>query len=729
MSRRRLLVEWCAIALFTAAVICGLIVWRASARIDDSFYDLLVGVRAAPPSDRILIVAIDDPSIAAIGRWPWPRTVHARMLGRLAAAAPAVTAYDVLFTEPGIPADDAALASALRAARPVVLPVLFQTPGSNGATIDITPPIAPIAAATTAGHVALLPDADGTARAALLDFQAGGQHWPHLMEATYRQIYHHPSPAFVRAEASGDPAVAIPFRPTGAFRTVSFASVLNGEVPAAFLRDHVILVGVTAGGLGDRYRVPQRDGGLTSGIEIQANLLNGLISDRLVRDVPLALRILLSLLPSGLLLVGFWWLTPARSLAASLSLIVATLLVPALLLALGGWWLPPTSALTGLLLIYPLWGWRRLQAVDRSIGQELAIFGEEPLPTLVAPASAGPLDPVGGQTERLRASIARMRDLRRLVSDTVESVGDPLLVTGLDDHVLLANGAALALLGPDIVGEPAMARLANASTTDKGAELTIADGRTFSLRRSPLCDGDGAQRGWILLLADISAIRTAEREREEALEFLSHDMRSPQASILTLLEQAPAPGPEIGARIAGYARRTLALAENFVQLARLNAGRFDPEDTDLREALIDAVDDVWPQAQGRAIRIEISGDDEPCYLLGDRYALTRAFINLLDNAVRFSPDGGHIRCAMVLVNGGREVDCVIADEGPGVPEDRRAMLFGRFGQRSGPAKRSSGLGLAYVRAVAERHGGSARWEPGTPQGSRFIVRLPVTEGS
>jgi signal transduction histidine kinase len=547
------------------------------------------------------------------------------------------------------------------------------------------------------------------------------------MEATYRQIYRHPSPASARAEASGDAAVAIPFQPAGAFRTVSFASVLNGEVPPAFLRDHILLVGATAGGLGDRYRVPQREGGLISGIEIQANLINGLISDRLVRDVPQALRILLSLLPSGLLLVGFWRLTPARSLAASLALIAATLLVPALLLTLAGWWLPPTPALTGLLLVYPLWGWRRLQAIDRSIGQELAIFASEPLPTLLAPKPDEPLDPVGGQTARLRASIARMRDLRRLVSDTVESVGDPLLVTGLDDRVLLANGAASALLGAGIVGEHAMARLAGVSAAAPEAELTIGDGRTFSLRRSPLCDGSGAQRGWILLLADISAIRGAEREREEALEFLSHDMRSPQASILMLLEQAPAPGRDIGARIAGYARRTLALAEDFVQLARLNAGRFDPEETDLQEALIDAVDDIWPQSSSRGIRVEVEGDGAPCYMLGDRYALTRAFINLLDNAVRFSPDGGHIRCAMALVNGGRDVDCMIADNGPGIPEDRRAALFGRFGQRadSGDTRRSSGLGLAYVRAVAERHGGSARWEPGTPRGSRFIVRLPM----
>lgn len=740
MIRRRLLIEWCAIALVTAAIVAGLLLSRTTARIDDALYDVLVGFRAPPPSGRILIVAIDDPSVAALGRWPWPRSIHARLLERLATAKPAAIAYDVLFTEPGPPIDDAQLAAALKEAPPTGLPVLFETPGSNGRAIDVTPPVEPIrGAAAGLGHVALLPDEDGTARAALLSFQADGRDWPHLMEWAYRATLHHPSPAFLRGVASGDSAVAIPFQPQGgAFRTISFASVLAGEVPDAFLRDRIILIGATAGGLGDRDQVPLRSGGSMAGIEVQANLLNDLLADRLVQPLPIVLQLALSLLPSLLLLLAFWRLRPARALILSVLLILAAVAAPAVLLVGFGLWWPPAPALAGLLLVYPLWGWRRLQAVDRAIGQELAIFAREPMPVASVRAIRLPLDPIGGQTEQLRASIAATRDLRRLVSDTIEGVGAPLFVTGLDDRLLLANAPAEALLGDHAEGEPLSALLSTLSGTSLSPdalpdELEIPGGRIFSLRRSPLSGGAGEPRGWILLLADISAIRHAEREREEALQFLSHDMRSPQASIITLLEEDGPVQADGGtrARILGHARRTLALAENFVQLARLSVARFAPEEMDLADALADAADELWSQAKRRGIRIETPEPDGTFLMPGERHALARALSNLIDNAVKFSPDGGTILCTLSgQASGegpaGRRIECVIEDEGAGIPPEMRDSLFDRFGRtRKTGSSPSSGLGLAYVRAAVERHGGHIRHEPRLPHGTRFLLEFPA----
>ena len=716
-----------------AAIVGGLTIARGTDRIDNAFYDLLIGFRAPPPSDRILLVTIDDQSVAALGRWPWPRDAHARLVRRLAAARPAAIAYDLFFTEAGRAAADADLAGAMRGAGVVLLPLLFEVPGRGGRAIDVTPPLAPIAdAAAGQGQVVLLPDDDGTARSAMLSFPVDGRAWPHLMELAYRLAMHHPSPAFRRGARAGDAAVAIPFQPaTGAFRSVSFASVLAGEVPPAFLRDRVILVGVTAAGLGDRYRVPLRDGGTMAGIEIQANLLNDLLADRLVHTLSMPMRLMASLLPSLLLLAGFWWLSPNRALFASGGLIVAALVVPAGMLALGGLWLPPAPMLVGLLMVYPLWGWRRLQATDRAIGEELALFAREPMPVPPSAPLMPRLDPIGGQTERLRASIAWMRDLRSLVVDTIEGVDDSLLVTGLDHQVLLANRSAHALFGRDPVGQPLarlLAELGGARVRPDALpdEIVAGDGRTFSLRRSPLRSGEALRRGWILLMADISAIREAERERAEAIEFLSHDMRSPQAAIITLLEGGEAAdlSQDIAGRVIGHARRTLALADNFVQLARLRATRYAPEEADLSDVVIEAADALWSAARRRGIRIVTEDAEQPHILLGEHFALLRALINLLDNAVKFSPDQGVVRCGIEKADG--YLLCVIEDEGPGVPAERAGTLFDRFGPtvRQGGGL-SSGLGLAYVRSVVERHGGRLRYEPRTPRGARFLIMLPA----
>jgi CHASE2 domain-containing sensor protein/signal transduction histidine kinase len=734
--RRRLLIEWCAILILMIGMVGGLTVSGGTARIDNAFYDLLIGFRAPPPSDRILLVTIDDASVAAIGRWPWSRDVHARMIRRLAAARPAAIAYDIFFTEPGPPARDADLAAAMTDAHAVLLPVLFEAPGRDGRAIAVTQPVPPIAdAAAGLGQVALLPDDDGTARSVMLSLPVEGRAWPHLMELAYRLAMHERSPAFRRTVRSHDDAVTIPFQATtGAFRSVSFASVLAGEVPAAFLRDRIVLVGVTAGGLGDRYRVPLRDGGTMPGIEIQANLLNDLLADRMVHALSMPARLVASLLPNLLLLIGFWWLTPRRTLWTAGILIVATLAVPAGMLAFGGWWLPPMPMLIGLLMVYPLWGWRRLQAIDRTIGEELALFAHEPMPVPPATPLLPHLDPIGGQTERLRASIAWMRDLRALVGDTIEGVTDPLLVTGLDHRVLLANRPAHALFGRDPQGQ-SLAGLLGGLGGERARpdalpdEIAAHDGRTFSLRRSHLRSGEDVQRGWILLMADITAIRSAERERAEAIEFLSHDMRSPQAAIITLLEGGEGAGvpPAISARVVGHARRTLSLADNFVQLARLRATRYAPEEVDLADVMVEAADALWSVAARRGIRIVTDGADQPRLIPGEHSALVRALINLIDNAIRFSPDQGSVHCRIDRMD--REVRCAIEDDGPGVPADREEALFGRFGPTAGArGSLSSGLGLAYARSVAERHGGGVRYERRSPHGARFVITLPIGSG-
>jgi len=719
LLRRRLLLEWCAITVFTLIVVAVLSLTRATARVDNAYYDAVIGYRAPPPSDRILIVAIDDSSIASLGRWPWPRGLHAEAVRRIAAARPAALSYDVLFTEPGAQTgEDVALGAALHQA-PSVLPALAAMPGREGREIEMVPPIAPVAAGARAiGHVALPHEEDSAGRAALLVLEDGQRTWLHAMEWTYRLAFGHPSPAFARGEVAG----RVPFQPrAGAFRTVPFEAIVQGSLPAEFLRGKIVLVGLTAGGLGDRHSVPMREGGTLAGVEVQANLLNALMTDRLVHEASPLVGLLAALLPSLLLLLGFWLLRPTRALIAAFAMILAMLLLPAILLVWGGVWLAPVPALAGLLLAYPLWGWRRLQALDASVAAELRIFATE---ALVVREPAGRLlgDPIAWQTAQLSASIARLRDLRRIIGDAVEGVADPLFVTDMADRVILANGSARLLLGVEPVGRTLAACL---GAVREDQEHALA-GRVFSPRRTPLSDRDGTQRGWILLLAEITAIREAEQAREAALEFLSHDMRSPQVSIVTLLEGEGAGtiGADLSQRIEANARRTLELADDFVQLARLGHRRFAPEETDIGDSLAEAMDALWPQARARGVRIVASGLDQPHCVLGERDALTRLFVNLLGNAVRFSPAGGEVRCGVGTSEDGAWHLAYVEDDGPGIDPVRAESLFERFAGTEGRGV-SAGLGLAYVRAAAERHGGTVEHVALLPHGARLQVRLPA----
>ncbi|KRC78143.1 hypothetical protein ASE13_17530 [Sphingomonas sp. Root241] len=713
------MLEWCAIAVLVLALSVGITWSRATSKIDDAIYDVVLELRAAPPSDRILLVTIDDASIAATGQWPWRRSVHGAAIRKLAAAKPAAIAYDVLFTEPGRSAgEDAELGGALRQAR-VALPVLFDVPGVNGLPFETVPPVGPIGnAAAALGQVALPHEADGTARAGLLEVDDGKRRWPHLAEQAYRLALGHPSPAFARASRSGDMTVLVPYQSAGAFRTVSFDDLLRGRLPADFVRDRIVLVGARAGGLGDRHDVA--GAGTLAGVEVQANLLNALLADRFVHEASLAVRLVAGALPAIMLLALFWVLRPSGALIASLAVFLLLMASPVLLMAAAGLWLPPSPALLGVLFVYPLWGWRRLHAIDKAVSSELARLSGD---VGAAPMDGAQLDRTGRNAVALSGSIAALRDLKRLVSDTIEGVTDPLIVTTLDGEVLVTNRGAAALLEevPDL--------LRRVEDGTPSQDLIVADGRHFSARRSSLADAAGAQRGWIHLLADITDIRAAESDRSQALEFLSHDMRSPQASIITLIESAggAALSPEVADKIGYHARRTLGLADNFVQLARLRETRFDPEETDLHDCLGEAADALWPQATKKGVRIVTPAADEFRCVAGERHALTRAFLNLLDNAVRFSPEGCEINCAIHEIRDvrGGWFEVLVEDRGPGVPPERRARLAAPYDSTSSDTQPSVGLGLAYVRAVAERHGGSLRYQEATPNGSRFIVRIPA----
>jgi signal transduction histidine kinase len=145
---------------------------------------------------------------------------------------------------------------------------------------------------------------------------------------------------------------------------------------------------------------------------------------------------------------------------------------------------------------------------------------------------------------------------------------------------------------------------------------------------------------------------------------------------------------------------------------------------------VEAIDEVWPQSVQRKIRIEQVGGDTPLMVLGDRGVLARALVNLLGNAVKYSPPGSTITVTLSeqASPSGPVVSAAIADQGPGLSREEAASAFRAFQRFERPGQTLAGggvgLGLAFVQAAIARHGGevSCRSEPGV--GAEFTVRLP-----
>lgn len=734
-------------ALAAICLVAGLAVGRVTERADNVIFDTLAALGARPPHPDIVIVAIDNRSLAELGRWPWPRALHGEMLDQLAKARPKAVAYDVLFVEPD-PAD-ADLATAVRRAGPLFLPMTFETPGPNGAPYAGSPPVKPLrTAAAGLGQVNVDFDADGVIRRTYLIARDGDRIWPHLMELTRRAALDLPPPpaadplAPARAELVRQDPVLIAFAgPPGHFRTISFVDVLRGETPPGFLNGKLVLVGATADGMGDRYATPlSHRTQIMSGVELQANLLDTQLTGRAIAPLTPPQLAALSLLPITAALAGFLLLRPRANLLLGGLLIVATLAISALLLTQARIWAPPTAALAGLLLVYPLWSWRRLEATSAYMLQELRAFSREPdVLAAISRSSPGlPTDVIDRQVELMHAAIDRARNLRRLVIDALQGLPDATLVVALDGRVLIANREAEALFGGAGVSPAerpvseliaALAPDTPRTAVDLGPptdlELTLPDGRSFHLRRTGLTEAAGEPIGWIVRFTDITALQAAGRQRERILELLTHDMRSPQVSILTLLGGAQPLGAETAARIGAYARRTLSLADNFVNLARAEGEAYALEPVDLADVLLDAVDDLWPQSQARRITVAADGCEVEALVEADRSLLTRAFINLIDNAIKYSPEGGRVECRLRIDVDGR-VTCTVADGGCGMTQPQLASLFKRF-QRARPADRVDGvgLGLSFVHAVIQRHGGTIACDSTPGAGTTFTVALPL----
>ncbi|MCK9564068.1 MAG: CHASE2 domain-containing protein, partial [Bacteroidales bacterium] len=397
--------EWVLVTLILLPLTAGLSLGSLVA-LDSLIYDRLVAQLRVPVDPRILLVEIDDRSVEALGRWPWPRDTHAQLLERLSGEQqPAGVLLDVIFTEPSAdPVADERLGEAICKAGNVMLPLLRQSVIRPGEAPGEILPVAPLAhCAQRVGHINVEVDFDGVMRGIYLREGPPGEPRPQLSWLLYQQLMAdagHQATLPGRAGAEGgadehwqrDHAIRIPF--ASGYPSVSYLSVLHGEVPASLLQGRVVLIGATAAGLGDRYVTPvSRHLGLTSGVVVQADILNSLLGQHSIVPLSATMAAMLATLPVVLLLLSLL-LTRLRY-AAPLTILMAvfTLALCWVLLRFGWWW-PPAASLLGLLLASLMWSWRRLSAVLAYFGWELARLEAEPkvLPEHRAPLPSGPGD-------------------------------------------------------------------------------------------------------------------------------------------------------------------------------------------------------------------------------------------------------------------------------------------------------------------------------------------------
>jgi CHASE2 domain-containing sensor protein/signal transduction histidine kinase len=731
-------------------------------RVDLSLTDQIAALDTRAVSPQVLIVAIDEPSLAALGRWPWRRAVHAALIGQLSTQGVRAVGLNLLFTDadPAHPGDDARLAHALRANGAVVLPLYARWPDGLRAEPALPVPVLR-EAAHGLGHIHLELDSDGVARSVFLREGTMAQRWDHwalaLLAAGGEPVDPARLPGLRRsAPPPDDPAVwrrdhqvLIPFAgPPGQVERVSYIDVLEGRVPRERLQGRYVLVGATAASLGNGYATPMasRDS-LMPGVEAVAQLVDALHQGVYRRAALPWENALFSALPVLLAALALTHWPPRRAPWSLLGLVLLVGLSAWLLRRGAGVQVAPLAALLSLALVYPLWAWFRIDAVIRYLGHEfrqaqrgMGVFAPRP----AAPRARG--DALDRQMHAMAGGLEQLRALQRLVHDGLDALSDPVLVLDAQGRVQLVNPAAARYFGTEaqaLQNETLHERLASRLTLPDRSPLPDlraalqgqggvwhvmdAQGRDLMLKCHPRLSPPGRPEGSIVSLVDFTSVQEVQRQREEALRFLSHDMRAPPSAILTLIEidrLEPGADPQLLRRIEAHARRALALADDFVQLARAQSDASESEVVDLRDVLIDAADHHWDQARAASVEILTDTPPEPAWCRGDRDLLTRAVGNLIDNALKYGPRDAQVRCRL-LREGDHHVISVI-DQGVVIAPEERAGLFEPFKRLGRESRtRGAGLGLAFVQAAMARHHGSAQASAAPGGGNEFRLQLPA----
>lgn len=227
------------------------------------------------------------------------------------------------------------------------------------------------------------------------------------------------------------------------------------------------------------------------------------------------------------------------------------------------------------------------------------------------------------------------------------------------------------------------------------------------------------------------------RLKDEFLATLSHELRTPLNAILgwsQLLEQRPNDAAMLSEGLPAISRNARAqtrLIEDLLDMSRIISGKLQLEisPTQLKDVVTAAIQSVLPAAQAKRITIESDLEARLPAIPADSSRLQQAVWNLLTNAVKFTPAGGHI--CVTLRREASNVKIVVSDTGQGMSADFMPFLFTRFRQADSSTTRRHGglgIGLALVKQLAELHGGSVTASsPGQGQGSTFIIELPLSQ--
>jgi signal transduction histidine kinase/CHASE2 domain-containing sensor protein len=750
-------------------VLTGLIslsfpVTSVSRRLGDSYFRIR-GIQ--PTSKNVGLVLIDDAALDKYGRWPWPRERLAQLVRAVSRQHPKAIGIDILLSEKEDPINDQALESAIAQAGNVVLPSKISGSPAPSLWTDPLTELVKVAAAT--GHAQAAPDSDGVCRRIPMFEPSADGPRPAFAVA----ITNVAQPAKVKAQAGEEtegPGLAR-FEPSyltidylqqfssaetiPPFVTLSASKLLEGSSSAA-LEGKIVLIGFGATELSDRLFTPVSGQAPMPGVEVNANAVNTLVEHRQIENVATLPQFFL-LVCSGMIFL----LLVARFPGKQGLLYLAAVLLGEYIAGYFAFRELHREFDYGIFLVAgvlaaPLAQLENLLVVDRAITRRLKeLECLLPAPSENAATAADkvivPRQSVSqsrlhwklGSLQRLQNELTSLYTFNKTL---LEGMREVLAVYNLDGQLLFHNSswkkfceqqdlksnANCEDIAPLLGLHDDLAKLSPESGSLLERELFLKETcwrfRVLRLPWPSLTE----PKAIMLLGEDISARRQRDQARAEAIGFVTHELRTPLIAIqgfaeLMMRYPQQVATSEAPITIFRESRRLVAMINAYLEVLRMDVGsrplRLKPVEIG---AMVHHVEQILlPLAQSAQIQIYTDIRPGAQTLNCDELLVTGALLNLVSNAVKYSPPGSAVKVQALAIN--QDVEFQVRNRGSAIPQESLTRIFEPFyrvpdqtGEKPG-----WGLGLAFVKRISEQHGGRVEVSSDSSSGTCFRLVLPL----
>lgn len=342
---------------------------------------------------------------------------------------------------------------------------------------------------------------------------------------------------------------------------------------------------------------------------------------------------------------------------------------------------------------------------------------------------------------------------RERLNIILHSIGNGVVVIDSEDRVIIYNEKARELLNlsdplepiphvRDILihcehhGKVLLDSLDIETFSNLELIVTEPDHRILYVTGTTFEDVDGQSAGKVFILRDVTKEREIDRMKTDFVSSVSHELRTPLTSIMgfsnTILRKEKIPEEmkkEFVEIIYNESKRLARLIEDVLSISKIESGKitFEMKPLNLDEVIQDAVTIYRTQAEDKQIDLTYEKDEKLPEILGDRDAMSQVIVNLINNALKFTPSKGIIDVRLKHKN--HQIVLDVEDNGMGIPKNEQDKIFQKFYRihRPGTQIQGTGLGLSIVMEIIEKHKGKIEVFSEENKGSLFRISLPVFE--